>query len=131
MESLAVVIMVLFVIAIFAGPIGIGLSLKFLTNAIDSKPGFGFRVLDFLRQAVLLILVSVGVLVGSQFLFIGGLPFLPRAVGIFAIITSYIALRREYFPKKFFVAELLGRVGIRRKNGHSSGIDGHGPSGQR
>jgi len=130
MESLAVVIMVLFVIAIFAGPIAIGLSAKFLTNAIDSKTESVFRIIDFLRQAILLLLVSTGVLVGSQFLFIDGMPIFPRVIGVFAIVTSYIALRREYFPRKFFIAEFLGKLGIRRKNGHSSGSDGFGPSGQ-
>ena len=130
MESLAVVVAILFLIAIFAGPIGFILSAKFLTNAIDSRPGFVFRLINFLRQAILLILISAGVLIGSQFLFISGLPIFPRVIGIYAISTCYIALRREFFPSKFFIAELLGRVGIRRRNGHSLGNDGHGPSGQ-
>jgi len=58
-------------------------------------------------------------------------------------VTSYIALRREYFPDLHLFAMIGNKLGIRkvgpgdhgpkfkwRKNGRSSGDDGHGPEGQ-
>jgi hypothetical protein len=77
-----------------------------------------------------LVLVAFGNLIGVQFLFIAGLPLIPRLIGLFSVITCYIGLRREYFPDFFFVRDLLAKFGVSRKNGRSSGNDGHGPEGQ-
>jgi hypothetical protein len=77
-----------------------------------------------------LILVAFGNLIGVQFLFIAGLPLFPRLVGVFSIVTCYIGLRREYFPEFFFMRDLFAKFGVIRKNGRSSGNDGHGPGGQ-
>ncbi len=130
MESLAIVVVFLFLIAILAGPISIALSSRAVKSRLDSQASLGVVILNLIRKAIHLILVAFGNLVGVQFMFIAGLPLLPRAVGLFSVVTCYIALRREYFPEFFFFRELRAKLGISRKNGRSSGSDGHGPEGQ-
>lgn len=130
MESLAIVVVMLFLIAILAGPISIALSSTFLKSRLDSKASLGIVILNLIRKAVHLIVVAFGNLIGVQFLLIAGLPLIPRFIGLFAIVTCYIGLRREYFPEFFFARDLVAKLGISRKNGRSSGNDGHGPEGQ-
>ena len=130
MESLAIVVIFLFLIAILAGPISIALSSRAVKSRLDSQASLGVVVLNLIRKAIHLILVAFGNLVGVQFMFIAGLPLLPRAVGLFSVVTCYIALRREYFPEFLFFRELRAKLVISRKNGRSSGNDGHGPEGQ-
>jgi hypothetical protein len=129
-ESLAIVVVMLFLIAILAGPISIALSSKFLKSRLDSKASLGIVILNLIRKAIHLIVVAFGNLIGVQFLLIAGLPLIPRLIGLFAVVTCYIGLRREYFPEFFFARDLVAKLGISRKNGRSSGNDGHGPEGQ-
>jgi hypothetical protein len=130
MESLAIVVVMLFIIANLAGPISIALSSKFLKTRLDSKASLGIVILNLIRKAVHLVVVAIGNLIGVQFLLIAGLPLIPRLIGLFAVVTCYIGLRREYFPEFFFVRDLITKLGISHKNGRSSGNDGHGPEGQ-
>lgn len=130
MESLAIVVVMLFLIAILAGPISIALSSKFLKSRLDSKASLGIVILNLIRKAVHLIVVAFGNLIGVQFLLIAGLPLIPRLVGLFSVVTCYIGLRREYFPEFFFAKDLIAKLGFSRKNGRSSGNDGNGPAGQ-
>ena len=130
MESLAIVVIVLFLIALLAGPLSIGLSSQFVKSRLETKASLAIVILNLLRKFVHLILVAFGNLIGVQFLFINGLPLFPRLVGLFSIVTCYIGLRREYFPEFFFMRDLLAKFGVNRKNGRSSGDDGNGPAGQ-
>ena len=130
MESLAIVVVVLFLIALLAGPLSIGLSSQFVKSRLETKASLAIVILNLLRKFVHLILVAFGNLLGVQFLFIHGLPLFPRLVGLFSIVTCYIGLRREYFPEFFFMRDLFAKFGVSRKNGRSSGDDGHGPEGQ-
>ena len=109
MESLAIVVLILFSIAFFAGPLAILLSAKKLTQRLESKGG-GFKFINLLRKLTLVILVILALTTGFQFLTISGLPLIPRATGLFAIVTSYIALRREFFPQTFIVGSLLRKL---------------------
>jgi hypothetical protein len=120
----------LFLIAILAGPLSIALSSRAVKSRLDSQASLGVVILNLIRKAIHLILVAFGNLVGVRFMFIAGLPLLPRLVGLFSVVTCYIALRREYFPDFFFARDLLAKFGVSRKNGRSSGNDGHGPAGQ-
>jgi hypothetical protein len=129
-ESLAIVVIILFLIALLAGPLSIGLSSQFVKSRLETKASLGIVILNLLRKFVHLILVAFGNLIGVQFLFINGLPLFPRLVGLFSIVTCYIGLRREYFPEFFFMRDLFAKFGVSRKNGRSSGDDGHGPEGQ-
>ena len=130
MESLAIVVVFLFLIALLAGPMSIALSSRLVKSLFESKSSLGFVLLNILRKALHLILVAFGNLIGVQFLLISGLPLIPRVIGLFSIVTCYIGLRREYFPEFFFMRDLFAKFGVSRKNGHSSGNDGHGPEGQ-
>ena len=130
MESLAIVVVVLFLIALLAGPLSIGLSSQIVKSRLETKASLAIVILNLLRKFVHLILVAFGNLIGVQFLFINGLPLFPRLVGLFSIVTCYIGLRREYFPEFFFMRDLFAKFGVSRKNGRSSGDDGHGPEGQ-
>ena len=120
----------LFLIAILAGPISIALSSKFLKSRLEGKASLGIVILNLIRKAIHLVVVAFGNLIGVQFLLIAGLPLIPRLIGLFAVVTCYIGLRREYFPEFFFARDLVAKLGISRKNGRSSGNDGHGPEGQ-
>ena len=130
MESLAIVVVVLFLIALLAGPFSIALSSQFVKSRLETKASLAIVILNLLRKLVHFILVAFGNLIGVQFLFIAGLPLIPRLIGLFSVVTCYIGLRREYFPDFFFVRDLLAKFGVSRKNGRSSGNDGHGPEGQ-
>jgi hypothetical protein len=110
MESLAIVIIFLFSIALFAGPIAILLTANFLTSRLTSKNEKVFRFIDFIRRIFIVVLVTLASIVGFQFLTISQLPFIPRATGLFALITSYIALRREFFPETFIVGSLVRKI---------------------
>jgi hypothetical protein len=130
MESLAIVVIILFLIAMLAGPLSIGLSSQFVKSRLDTKASLAIVILNLIRKFVHLVLVAFGNLIGVQFLLISGLPLVPRLVGLFSVVTCYIGLRREYFPEFFFMRDLFAKFGVSRKNGRSSGDDGHGPEGQ-
>jgi hypothetical protein len=130
MESLAIVVIILFLIAMLAGPLSIGLSSQFVKSRLDAKASLAIVILNLIRKFVHLVLVAFGNLIGVQFLLISGLPLVPRLVGLFSVVTCYIGLRREYFPEFFFMRDLIAKFGVSRKNGRSSGDDGHGPEGQ-
>jgi hypothetical protein len=129
-ESLAIVIIFLFLTALLAGPLSIALSSQFVKSRFEGKTSYGFVLLNILRKILHLLLVAFGNLIGVQFLLITGLPFFPRLIGLYSIVTCYIGLRREYFPELFFMRNLFAKFGVSRKNGRSSGEDGHGPEGQ-
>ena len=130
MESLALVVTILFLIAVLAGPLSIALSSQFVKSRLETKSSLAIVILNLFRKFLHLVLVAFGNLIGVQFLFIAGLPLIPRLIGLFSVVTCYIGLRREYFPDFFFVRDLLAKFGVSRKNGRSSGDDGHGPEGQ-
>jgi len=130
MESLAIVVIILFLIAMLAGPLSIAISSQFVKSRFETKASLAIVILNLLRKFVHLVLVAFGNLIGVQFLLISGLPLVPRLVGLFSIVTCYIGLRREYFPEFFFMRDLFAKFGVSRKNGRSSGDDGHGPEGQ-
>ena len=130
MESLAIVVVILFLIAMLAGPLSIAISSQFVKSRLETKASLAIVILNLLRKFVHLVLVAFGNLIGVQFLLISGLPLIPRLVGLFSVVTCYIGLRREYFPEFFFMRDLFAKFGVSRKNGRSSGDDGNGPAGQ-
>ncbi len=130
MESLAWVVVVLFLIGFFAGPLGILLTKSTIKNTLGNSNNLGLSIVNIVRQGFLLILVVFGVIVGVQFLLITELPLFPRMIGVFSLSTCYIALRREFFPRVYIFGKFVEKIGIKRKNGSSSGRDGFGPEGQ-
>jgi hypothetical protein len=141
MKSLAVLVLILFLIDILAGPIAIALTVPKLVNAISSQSRSVSMVLTVFRRLLHGFLITMGFFLGSWFVNIAELP--AKLLGVFSIVTSYIALRREYFPEFYLLANISSKLGIRKaapgdhgptfrwkKNGRSSGKDGHGPGGQ-
>jgi hypothetical protein len=129
-ESLAFFVAVLLLIALLAGPLSIALSSQFVKSRLETKASLVIVILNLIRKFTHLILVAIGNLVGVMWLVTAELPFIPRLIGLFAVVTCYIGLRREYFPEFFFMRDLFARFGISRKNGRTSGKDGNGPAGQ-
>ena len=130
MESLAVFVATLFLIALLAGPLSIALSSQFVKSRLETKASLVIVLLNLVRKFIHLILVAFGNLIGIMWLLIAEIPLIPRLIGLFSVVTSYIGLRREYFPELFFIRDLFAKFGVSRKNGRSSGNDGHGPEGQ-
>jgi len=128
MESLAVLVAIIFLVAIFAGPFAIALTSRKLKRFFFSKTGVGWKVLEILRKFLHIVSISLGTLVGFQLISLAVTA--GKMIGVLAVVTSYVALRREYFPEVHIFGNLLGKIGIKRKNGRSSGNDGHGPEGQ-
>ena len=121
---------ILLLIALLAGPLSIALSSQFVKSRLETKASLVIVILNLLRKFVHFILVAIGNLIGVMWLFTAELPFIPRLIGLFALITSYIGLRREYFPEFFLMRDLFAKFGVSRKNGRTSGKDGNGPAGQ-
>ena len=141
MESLAILVAIIFLIDILAGPIAIALTLPKLVNAISSQSKSVSVVLTVFRRLVHGLSVTIGFFIGSWLVNIAQTP--AKLLGIFSIVTSYIAVRREYFPDFYLLANIANKLGIRKvgpndhgptfkwkKSGRSSGKDGHGPGGQ-
>ena len=130
MESLAYFVAILFLIALLAGPLSIALSSQFIKSRLETKSSLAIVILNLLRKFVHLVLIAFGNLIGVMWLLIAEIPLFPRLIGLFSVVTCYIGLRREYFPELFFMRDLFAKLGVSRKNGRSSGDDGHGPEGQ-
>jgi hypothetical protein len=149
MESLAVLVAVLFLIDVCAGPVAIFLTWGKLVTAINSRSKGLALALTVIRRLVHGLLVAIGLLVGGWLAYIAVTP--AKLFGIFSLVTSYIALRREYFSEVFIVRKLLVRLGIKgkeeprvfsadgteilrtkksKRTGRTLGNDSHGPEGQ-
>ena len=146
MESLAIVVAILLLIAFLAGPIAIALS------AVRGKSLF----LNVIRKILHGLFVALSLFVGLIFFSNPDLPFVVNLIGLFGLIMGYIALRREYFPEVKILTTLLAKLGFKAgagkgldddvpngvsnprhgpllkwpRNGGSTGKDGHGPGGQ-
>jgi hypothetical protein len=141
MQSLAVLVLIIFLMSLLAGPVAIALTWSKLVTAISSRSRGASFVLTIIRRLVHGLLILIGFYIGAWLTYIAETP--AKIFGLFSIVTSYIALRREYFPDLHLFAMIGNKLGIRkvgpgdhgpkfkwRKNGRSSGDDGHGPEGQ-
>ena len=141
MESLALLVAIMMLIALLGGPIAIG-----ITRVKTEK-----TLLTVVRRVFHGFFVALSLWLGIIFFFSNELPLTPRLVGLYALVMSYIATRREYFPDVRIIAPLLAKFGIKigkdrsgnepgssrhgpvmkwRGSGKSGGNDGHGPEGQ-
>ncbi len=155
MESLARLVAILMFMALFGGPIAIGLS------AIKSD----FALTNIIRRIFHAFFVSISLWIGVIFFFNTEMPRIANLIGLYALVMGYIASRREYFPNVRVISPLLVRLGIKsraintiddelnsdsiqiqplkrsssslfgpimkwHRNGRSGGNDGHGPEGQ-
>ena len=129
MESLALAASIILLVALLSGPLSIGLSSNRLRGSLKAKPSLIKTLVNILRIVVHIVFVALGVLIGG-FLLTSDLPLAPRIIGLVSIVTSYIGLRREYFPEFLPLQEVMNQLGLHKKNGRSSGRDGNGPAGQ-
>ena len=129
MESLALAASIILLVALLSGPLSIGLSSNRLRGSLKAKPSLIKTLVNILRIVVHIVFVALGVLIGG-FLLTLDLPLAPRMIGLVSIVTSYIGLRREYFPEFLPLQEVMNQLGLHKKNGRSSGRDGNGPAGQ-
>ena len=141
MESLAYLVVIIFMVTIFSGPFTIALTADRLVKFLDTKESAVWVVVNVIRKIVHLLAITIGIFLGMSLISMGVTG--PKLIGIYAIVLAYIALRREYFPDFHLLAIIGNKIGIRKigpgdhgpkikwkRNGRSSGKDGHGPGGQ-
>ncbi len=141
MESLAYLVVIIFMVTIFSGPFAIALTADRLVKFLNTKESVIWAIVNVIRKIVHLLTITIGVLLGMSLISMGVTG--PKLIGAYAIVCAYIALRREYFPDFHLLATIGNKLGLRKvgpgdhgpklkwkKNGRSSGDDGHGPSGQ-
>jgi hypothetical protein len=128
-------------VTLFSGPFAIALTSHRFVKFLDSKEGLLWAIINVLRKILHLLAVTIGGFLGMSLVSMA--VTIPKLVGIYAIVLAYIALRREYFPDFHLLATIGNKLGIRKigpgehgpklkwkRNGRSSGNDGHGPGGQ-
>jgi len=141
MESLAYLVVIIFMVTIFSGPFAIALTADRLVNFLDTKESAVWAIVNVIRKIVHLLAITIGTFLGMSLISMGVTG--PKLIGLYAIVLAYIALRREYFPDFHLLAIIGNKLGIRKvgpgdhgpkikwkRNGRSSGKDGHGPGGQ-
>lgn len=117
MESLAIVVGILLLIAFLAGPIAIALT------AVRTKS----LILNIIRKILHGFFVAMSLWVGLMFFSNPDLPFVINLIGLFGLVMGYIALRREYFPDVKILTPLLAKFGF--KTGAGKDLDGDAPAG--
>jgi hypothetical protein len=141
MEGLAYLVVIIFSIALFSGPFAIALTSHRLVKFLNSKEGVLWVIVNVLRKIIHLIAITIGAFLGLSLMAMA--VTISKIIGAYAIVLAYIALRREYFPDFHLLATIGNKLGIRKvgpgdhgpaikwkRNGRSSGDDGHGPGGQ-
>ena len=141
MESLAYLVVIIFMVTIFSGPFAIALTAERLVKFLNTKESAIWAIVNILRKIVHLLAITIGTLLGMSLISMGVTG--PKLIGVYAIVLAYIALRREYFPDFHLLATIGNKLGLRKvgpgdhgpklkwkKTGRSSGDDGHGPGGQ-
>ena len=141
MESLAYLVVIIFSIALFSGPFAIALTSHRLVKFLNSKEGVLWAIVNVIRKIIHLLVITIGTFLGLSLMAMT--VTVSRLIGLYAIVLAYIALRREYFPDFHLLATIGNKLGIRKvgpgdhgpkfkwkRNGRSSGDDGHGPGGQ-
>ena len=142
MESLAYLVVIIFMVTLFSGPFAISLTSRRLVKFLNSKESVPWAIVNVLRKIVHALTTIIGTFLGFSLMSMGGVT-VAKFFGAYAIVLAYIALRREYFPDFHLLAIIGNKLGIRKvgpgdhgpkikwkKNGRSSGDDGHGPGGQ-
>jgi len=140
MESLAYLVLIIFAVTLFAGPLAIVLALKVIVNFLNSKVGLPWAIVNVLRRILHGFAVIIDLFLGITLLFSGVTA--AQLLSVYALLMAYIALDLEYFAKNSnFRGKVVppiysadGTEIIRAKNvkrfGRSTGRDGHGPGGQ-
>ena len=141
MESLAYLVVIIFMVTLLSGPFAIALTSRRLLKFLNSKESVPWAIVNVLRKIIHALTITIGTFLG--FSLMSADVTIAKFFGAYAIVSAYIALRREYFPDFHLLATIGNKLGIRKvgpgdhgpklkwkKNGRSSGNDGHGPGGQ-
>lgn len=141
MEGLAYLVVIIFAITLFSGPFAIALTSHRLVKFLNSKEGVLWAIVNVLRKIIHLLAITIGTFLGLSLMAVE--VTITKFIGVYAIVLAYIALRREYFPDFHLLATIGNKLGLRKvgpgdhgpkikwkRNGRSSGKDGHGPGGQ-
>jgi hypothetical protein len=141
MEGLAYLVVIIFSITLFSGPFAIALTSHRLVKFLNSKEGVLWAIVNVLRKIIHLLAITIGTFLGLSLMAVE--VTITKIIGVYAIVLAYIALRREYFPDFHLLATIGNKLGLRKvgpgdhgpklkwkRNGRSSGNDGHGPGGQ-
>lgn len=138
MESLAYLVVIILLITLFSGPFAISLTSRRLVRFLNSKESLPWAIVNVFRKIIHALTIAVGTFLGFSLLSMD--VTVVKFFAAYAIVSAYIALRREYFPDFHLLATIGNKLGIRKvgpgdhgpklkwkKNGRSSGDDGHGP----
>lgn len=141
MESLAYLAVIIFMVTLFSGPFAIALTSHQLVKFLNSKESVPWAIVNVLRKIIHGLTIVIGTFFGFLWLSTG--VTVAKFFSAYSITLAYIALRLEYFPDLHLLATIGNKLGLRRvgpgdhgpklkwkKNGRSSGDDGHGPGGQ-
>ena len=118
MESLALLVAIIVLVALLSGPLALFLTWLPILNGADKNP-----LLKIIRR----VLVTALSLVGSLFSFnliLAGSTFATFVMGSIGSLTAFFAVKREYFPDG---------LGLGNRNGNGFGRRGdrrNGPEGQ-
>ena len=139
MESLAYLVVIIFMVTLFSGPFAISLTSRRLVKFLNSKESVPWAIVNVLRKIVHALTTIIGTFLGFSLVSMDGVT-VAKFFGAYAIVLAYIAVRREYFPDFHLLATIGNKLGLRKvgpgdhgpkikwkKNGRSSGDDGHGP----
>jgi hypothetical protein len=140
MESLAYLVLIIFAVTLFVGPLAIVLALKVLVNFLNSKVGLPWVIVNVMRRILHGFAVIIDLFLGITLLFSGVRA--AQLLSVYALVMAYIALDLEYFSENSNfrnkkvppvysadVTEIIRAKKVKRL-GRSSGRDGHGPGGQ-
>ena len=100
MESLAIIVAIIFMIALLGGPI---------SYVLTYIPGETLLAKIF-RRIPILIITFMSMIVCTQLIF-AAIPIMGKTVGIFGLVTDYFAIRREFFPDFYLRNYLKGKTG--------------------
>ena len=95
MESLALLVLIIFAVIMLSGPLGILLTINPIWNAALKVPAVWYA-----RRVVISVLAAVGMLFGFQVLF-SGVPLMASLMIIIGMSFNVIAIKLEYQIGKF------------------------------
>ena len=95
MESLALLVLIIFAVIMLSGPLGILLTINPIWNAALKVPALWYA-----RRVLISVLAIVGIVAGFQVLF-SGIPFLASLMVMSGMSFNIIAIKLEYQIGKF------------------------------
>ena len=95
MESLVLLVIIIFAVITFSGPLGILLTINPIWNAT-----LKFPVLWYARRVLITIFAVIGIIFGFQVLF-GGIPLMASIMVMSGMAFNLVSIKLEYQIGKF------------------------------